>query len=885
MLIHFYIKFTSKYGESLRIVFSGRSADEEDISFPLNYLDDEYWDVSIQAAALPNYETMIYTVIYQPESGTPSEIITKRLVDIKKIKQEVLHIIDSPEEIELYEPVFSTSPFQKILNSPKEKSKKHSDKDPNVIFKVMVPPLPPRKIVCITGSSKKLKNWDESKPLHLTNKDGVWSIKLNLLKEHFPLQYKFGIYDTDEKKIIHFEEGDDRVLETVGDKNILSIFHFYPGLTQSKWKGCGLNIPVSAIKTEQTWGIGSFASLHPLIDFARKSGFRLVQLLPLNDTSASLTKKDSYPYAPISVFALHPLYLNVQKLATAFGVELPLATMEKIHELNELSVIDYEGVLHLKLKTIRDLYNIEKQSFKDDFAWFEFFDINRHWLVPYAAFCFLRDKYKTADVSKWEEFAVYNEDQIQELVSPENMHYDEVALHYFIQFHLHLQLKDATEYAHKNEVILKGDLPIGVGRESVDTWMYPHLFHLDMQAGAPPDAFSTKGQNWSFPTYNWSAMAKDNYAWWRQRFEHMENYFDAVRIDHVLGFYRIWSIPLHSAEGILGRFEPAVPLTKQDFENVGFPFNHDRLCRPYIADHILNNLFGEKAKLVKETFTYAGYLKEEFDSDKKLSDYFKTKPEHKELESGLLEMVANVILLESEKAPGNYHFRINMYQTDSYKVLSPNEQQKLDGLYHRYFFEMQNVLWEQQGRTKLSALRGCTNMMLCAEDLGMVPAMVEGMLQEMQIFSLGVQRMPKKATENFSHPKNAPYLSVVTPGTHDMSTIREWWEDEKEHIQYFYNYLLGRPGEAPLSCEPEISREVVMQHLQSPAMWSVFLMQDLLATHKTLRRADPREERINNPANPDHTWDYRMHITLEEIIGDKKFMTDLKGMIQENGRI
>ena len=885
MLIHFYIKFTSKYGESLRIVFHGSGAGEEELSFPLNYLDDEYWDVSVQAAALPNYDTLIYSVIFQPETGNASEIISKRVIDLKKVKNDLLDIIDGPEEIQLYNQVFSTSPLKKLISNPKDKSKKHSDKDYNVIFKVKIPPLPERRIVCISGSSKKLKNWDDKKPLHLSNKDGVWSIKLNLLKEHFPIQYKFGIYDTDEKKIIHFEEGDNRILHTVADKNILSIYHFFPKLSQSKWMGAGLNIPVSAVKTEQTWGIGSFASLQLLIDFAKKSGFKLLQLLPVNDTSASLTKKDSYPYAPISVFALHPLYLNVQKLATAFGVELSLETMEKIHALNELTAIDYEGVLQLKTKTIRDLYNLEKQSFKDDFAWFEFFDLNRHWLVPYAAFCFLRDKYGTADVSKWEEFAIYDEDQIQEFVSPENEHYDEIALHYFIQYHLHLQLKDAKEYAVKHEVILKGDLPIGVGRESVDTWMYPHLFHLDMQAGAPPDAFTTKGQNWNFPTYNWSAMAKDNYAWWRQRFEHMENYFDAVRIDHVLGFYRIWSIPLHSSEGILGKFEPAHALTIQDFENTGLAFNQDRLCFPNIDDEIVNRLFGEKAKLVWDTFIHAGKLKKEFNTHKKLADYFKENPAHADLQAGLFELITNVILINCEKTPGNYHFRFNMHQTDSYKSLARQEQQKLDGLYHHYFFEKQNVLWEQQGRTKLSAIKSCTNMMLCAEDLGMVPAMVEGMLQEMQIFSLGVQRMPKKATDNFSHPKNADYLSVVTPSTHDMSTVREWWEDEKEHIQYFYNYLLGHPGEAPFYCEPEISRDIFLQHLQSPAMWSVFLMQDVLAIHKTMRRKNPKEERINNPANPDHTWDYRMHITLEDLLLEKKFVGEVKSMIQENGRI
>lgn len=884
MLIHFYIKFTSKYGESLHINFPGENEGDAEITFPLNYLNEEYWHVSIQSAALPNEELLIYSVAFQPEHGSPGEIIRNRKIELKKAKHNVLEIIDGPQEVELYEKVFSSAPFKAIFKNQKQKSKKHSDKDPNIIFKVQVPPLGDGKVVCITGSSKKLRRWNDNKPLHLTKKDKTWSIKLNLSKEQFPIEYKFGIYDLEEKKIIHFEEVNNRLLNTAADKDVMTIYHCFPKLSQSKWMGAGLNIPVSAIKTEQTWGVGSFTTLHLLIDWAKKTGIRLIQLLPLNDTSATLTKKDSYPYAPISVFALHPLYMNVQKLATAFGVELSLETMEKIHELNELPYVDYEEVLNLKMTTIKELYNLENQSFKDDFAWFEFFDLNRHWLVPYSAFCFLRDKYGTADFNEWGKYKDYNEDEIQELVSLENEHYDAIALHYFIQYHLHLQLKDATEYAHKNEVIIKGDLPIGVGRCSVDTWMYPHLFHMDMQAGAPPDAFTTKGQNWSFPTYNWEAMAKDNYAWWRQRMEHMGNYFDAVRIDHVLGFYRIWSIPLHCIEGILGKFEPAIPLTKGYFDDIGLHFNEERFCRPYITDGLLKELFDDRAGWVRETFMNAGFLKKEFDTQQKIVAYFKKNPLNAETEKGLFEIISNVILLKDEKVAGHYHFRINMYQTLSYKDLPHHERQKLDTLYHRYFFEIQNELWEQEGRKKLTALKNCTNMLLCAEDLGMVPDMVEGMLDEMQILSLQVQRMPKTATDNFSHPKNASYLSVVTPSTHDMSTIREWWEDEKEHIQYFYNYLLGHPGEAPYHCEPWISREILLQHLQSPAMWSVFLVQDILGTNENIRRKDPKEERINNPANQDHTWDYRMHITMEELLSEKDFISEIKTMVRDNGR-
>jgi 4-alpha-glucanotransferase len=884
MLIHFYIKFTSKYGESLQLDLSGNDTKEKKV-VPLDYFNAEYWHVSLQQEELPHEHSFAYSCIFKAADNTTREIIHNRKVDIKKIKADVIEIYDDPAHPEYYEKVFQTVPFKMLFKEPKQKEvKKHSDKDPDVIFKVQVPPLGEGKTVCITGSSKRLKEWNEKKALHLNKKDDFWTIKLDLSKETFPIEYKFGIYDLEEKKILEFEAGDNRILTAPEEKDVVSIYHIYPGLSSNKWMGAGINIPVSALKTTQSWGIGDFTSLHLLTDFCRKAGIKLIQLLPVNDTSATLTKKDSYPYAAISIFALHPLYLNVQKLATAFGVELPVETMQQIHELNELPHLEYEAVLRLKMHTIKELYSLEKQSFKDDFAWFEFFDLNRHWLVPYAAFCFLRDKYGTADFKQWKEHKTYDEDVIQELVSPENESYDAIAIHYFIQYHLHLQLKDAAEYAHKNEIIIKGDLPIGVGRCSVDTWMYPHLFHMNMQAGAPPDAFTTKGQNWSFPTYNWEAMAKDNYAWWRQRMEHMGNYFDAVRIDHVLGFYRIWSIPMHAVEGILGKFEPAIALVPDDFNHNGLPFDEDRLCRPYITDGLLETFFPGKAAWVKETFMYGGFLKAEFETQQKIVSWFEKNPLNNDTKQGLLDMAANVILLKDESVAGRYHFRINMYQTASYKDLPYDDQQALDRIYHRYFFEQQNELWEKEGRKKLTALKSCTNMLLCAEDLGMVPDMVEGMLNEMQILSLQVQRMPKTASENFSHPKNAVYLSVVTPSTHDMSTIREWWEDEKEHIQYFYNYLLGFSGEAPFHCEPWIGKEIISQHLQSPAMWSVFLVQDLLSMNGDLRRGNPLEERINNPAFADHTWDYRMHITMEDLLREKLFLSDIKTLVRESGR-
>ena len=144
--------------------------------------------------------------------------------------------------------------------------------------------------------------------------------------------------------------------------------------------------------------------------------------------------------------------------------------------------------------------------------------------------------------------------------------------------------------------------------------------------------------------------------------------------------------------------------------------------------------------------------------------------------------------------------------------------------------------------------------------------------------------MPKARDRQFSRPKDAPYLSVVTPSTHDMSTIRGWWEEDREFTQKFFRDELGRPGDAPRHCEPWINQAIVRQHLSSPAMWSIFQLQDLLGMSAELRRADFLAERINVPATARFYWRYRMHLTLEQLLQAGSFNRDLKELIQQSGR-
>jgi 4-alpha-glucanotransferase len=446
---------------------------------------------------------------------------------------------------------------------------------------------------------------------------------------------------------------------------------------------------------------------------------------------------------------------------------------------------------------------------------------------------------------------------------------------------LHVQLEAAIAYAHKKAVVLKADLPIGVGRHSADTWEYGNLFVMGMQAGAPPDAFSGSGQNWSFPTYNFNEMAKDGYAWFRKRMQHLQTYFDAVRIDHVLGIFRIWSIPTNQVEGTMGRFVPAIPMNRDEFNHVGLHFDENRFCKPFITDDILYEKFGNDTTNVKNIFFSNGQFKHEFDDQRKIENHFINNPENIRWQQGLFDLICNVLLFKEEHG---YHFRINMHQISSFKSLSAHEKSLLDKLYHKYFFVLQNNLWKHEGEIKLQMMTESTDMLLCAEDLGMVPDFTEEVLKNLDILSLQVQQMPKDSASSYSDTEKAKYESIVMPATHDMSPMRLWWEENRETTQSFYNDILHEYGKAPHYCEPWVCKKIVEKHLQSPAMWSIFLMQDILALNGEIRLENPADERINVPANPNHVWNYRMHISIEDLMKQQTLNDDLKAMIKGNGR-
>jgi 4-alpha-glucanotransferase len=869
-------------------------------ALPMRYVNEEYWELALDLpdARRPTAPVSYYFQLRQPDGSVIEDFGGDRKLDLAGLGRGPAVIMDSWNDLGAVENVYSTEPFENVLL---RKDKHAVSAQPPVSathwFCVKAPLLPKGQTVCLLGSASALGGWNQAAPVLLRGgaQAGCFRVQMDLAAESFPVAYKYGVYDLERKKLVRFEEGADRMLAEAapagGQVMVNDGFARWPS---PRWRGAGVAVPVFSLRSERSFGVGEFLDLPVLADWARRAGLKLIQILPVNDTSATRTWTDSYPYAAISAFALHPLYLNLDRLAGAEHRLLLNGLDREREQLNALATVDYEAVMKVKLAFVRKIFPAQREKTLASTEYRNFFARNQHWLAPYAAFCFLRDKFGTADFNQWPEHRVYNANGVSTLASRDAVAREEMDLHSFIQFHLHLQLREAADYVHGQGLILKGDIAIGVSGHSADVWQQPALFHTEMQAGAPPDPFAAKGQNWGFPTYNWPRMQQDGFDWWKRRFAQMNSYFDAFRVDHILGFFRIWSIPREAVEGILGYFVPAVPVQAGEFAARGIAFDHARFTRPFINDDVLREVFGDRAESVKREFLILAVpglyaLKPQFATQRDVERHFASLEQNERqarLKEGLFDLISNVLLIEAKGgAGGEFHFRLGMEQTASFRQLEPETQARLKELYVDYFFRRQDDCWMREALQKLPALKRVTNMLICGEDLGMVPACVPVVMKQLGLLGLEIQRMPKASNQDFSRPADAPYLSVVTPSTHDMSTIRGWWLEDKKRTQLFFNQELKRSGLAPPECAPWINREIVHQHLDSPAMWSIFQLQDLLGLDGALRRPDVEAERINIPAMAQFYWRYRLHVPLETLGWAEHFNRQLANLVRQSGRI
>jgi len=892
MIVHFFLRYRSEFGQQFFI--SGNweilGLEEPEAALPMQYLDADHWHARVEVpedAPALRYKYLLRN----PDETLSMEWQADRNLSREDLESGPVHVFDFWNYPGNLENAFLTKPFRTSLM--KRKGSSGSEDLPAEVthlFRVKAPLLSPEESVCVVGAGEELGDWSTDHCLPMVEGDDWFELSVALSSKVEKRQYKYGVCRRETGEFLRFEKGLNRTLPWKEEVSTTIVHDGFIRESLTGFKAAGVAIPVFSLRSEQGFGIGEFADIPALADWCAQVGLKVIQVLPINDTTSNFSWTDSYPYAPISVFSLHPIYLNLEKVAGEEYAEILVGLEEPKAELNALQEIDYEAVLTEKLAAIHRLYQVKKAAWLEDAEYQAFYETNQDWLKPYAAFCKLRDHYDTADFTKWKKNENYDPARIDPWFDPASESFDQVGVHLFVQYQLHCQLKEAVDYAHTKGVILKGDLPIGIYRYSSDAWVAPELYNMEAQAGAPPDDFAVKGQNWGFPTYNWPQMQADGFAWWIQRFSQMSHYFDAFRIDHILGFFRIWSIPIHAVEGIMGRFVPCIPVRLPEFEAWGIHFDADRFTEPYITREVIEVLFGEWSGYVMEHFlevsdSFRYRLKEDFNTQRKVEQALSGDPKKEHLILPLFDLISNVLLFPDEEDPQHqFHFRIRMQETLSFGALDTGVQHKLNELYIHYFYRRQDEFWRREALQKLPAIKSATDMLICGEDLGMVPESVPGVMRDLGFLSLEIQRMPKDSGREFFHPEDAPYLSVVTPSTHDMSTVRGWWEEDPAIRQRFFNQALGQAGKAPSTCTPAINRMIVEQHLHSPAMLSIFQLQDILGMDGALRREDPHAERINIPANPKHYWRYRMHLSLDVLRTAEGFNEKLGHMLLDCGR-
>ena len=876
------LKYKTNWGEVIKI--SGSTPQlgqwQNNKSIALSCIDADTWAVNVQVPKTLTSIDFNFSVYHgnnkvREEGETHSIIISQNSSELECIWKE-----------KETQPYFKTSAFKDSIFKQESKEIK-TDKKDSLTFLVSCHHVGRDQEIVITGDNVFLGSWDDKKAVSLSpSSNGDWFLIAPYSSIPQGTTYKFAIRDKTTLKIVEWEEGENRIYSSQQTSSSLIVEQKYHK-QQINWKGSGVAIPIFSLRSENSYGIGEFSDLPLMIDWAVKCKMQFIQTLPINDTTATHSWLDSYPYNAISIYALHPIYLGLH--------QYPLKDKTKDKDfkqqakaLNSLSTVDYDKVIKLKTEYIKNLYQEIGAETLNAKACKDFISTNEKWLFPYACFCYLRNIHNTTKIREWGEFSHYNAEKMKALVKDQHVA-ENIKEIYFTQFLLHKQLSEATTYAHQQGVVLKGDIPIGVSPNSVEVWTDPQLFHLECQTGAPPDDFSINGQNWGFPTYNWAEMKKDNYQWWTNRFVKMSDYFDAYRIDHILGFFRIWEIPNNSVHGLLGYFSPALPLSKEEIQQWHVHFDPS-MAQASIHQDDLDSLFkGNKQETIEEYLVKQGEfytLKKEFDNQQKIKAHFNLQKEDKKLllRDALYNLCNEVLFIQDKYQQDKYHPRISLNQTLRFARLNDDHKWHLQQLYENYFYFRHSSFWKEKALEKLPTLINATNMLVCGEDLGMVPASVPDTMEELDILSLEIQRMPKQLGVKFSNLQHLPYPSVCTTSTHDMSPIRMWWEENTMDTQEYYNHVLQMKHNAPKECNTLVAMKILETHLNSPAMLTILPLQDWLSISDKFRRKNADEERINIPANPQHYWNYRMHLTLEELNKGKDLADTIYTLNESSGR-
>ncbi len=899
MNLDFNIDYKTVFGEDLILNVAEKTATNETEYTPyrMSTVDGLHWHfrLSLPAMELSTQFSYYYSVECDGRIIRQEWTTIAHLLDLtaSRAKQYTLydHWMQIPEDSYLY-----SSAFTNCLNQNNSQPLQVSSFDKTVRIIVRAPQLKPHQYLVLSGDKDILGVWQTSKALPMTQHQyNEWVVDVDastLTGESIEVKFAAISYNDKDKQPM-WESCFNRTIDVPKINNgEVVVYHLDQAfMPMGNTKVAGTLVPVFSLRTKGSFGVGDFGDLKSMIDFIYATSQRVLQLLPINDTTATGTSADSYPYSCISVFALHPQYCDFRQLPKLKDVKQQQYFDKLQKELNAQPQVDYVAVNKHKTELLHLIFEQEGKHTMATEAYKKFFKKSERWLVPYAQFCYLRDQYQTTDTTQWKNNHTWNEDNRKALSTPSSKAYKEVAYFYYVQYILYTQMKSAHTYAQSKHIILKGDVPIGVSRHGCDVWVEPKYFNMNGQAGAPPDDFSINGQNWGFPTYNWDEMIKDGCAWWERRFRNMAEFFDAYRIDHVLGFFRIWEIPINCVHGLCGQFSPSLGMSRNEIASYGLNFQEDLFTKPFVRDWVLNRVFGEHkeeviAKYLNHIHDDVFELNEKYNTERKIEAAFEGKNSEKDtwIRNGLYALASDVLFVRDKKNPRLFHPRITAQFNFIYESLWDVDKAAFNRLYNEYYYRRNNQYWYHEAMKKLPKLVQATRMLVCAEDLGMVPDCVAWVMNELRILSLEIQSMPKDPKVTFGYLPNNPYRSVATISSHDMPTLRQWWDENYERTQFYYNSALRKEGPAPHPLPGWLARDIIWQHLTSPSMLCILSIQDWLAIDERLRLANANAERINIPSNPKHYWRYRMHLNIEDMIADKSLVSNILELNTQSGR-
>ncbi|MDR2541900.1 MAG: 4-alpha-glucanotransferase [Treponema sp.] len=653
----------------------------------------------------------------------------------------------------------------------------------------------------------------------------------------------------------------------------------------------GVAVPVGALRTKNGMGVGEFSDLGDFALLCKRMKIGLIQILPVNDTGF-----DSSPYFSLTAFALHPIYLRIDELDEFEAASSTLKRRVKTarNKFDKDVRYSHYKILKEKLEILREIFSENKAAIKKSAkkgssgilaAWIE----KNAWVKQYAVYRRLKELNDLKSWKEWKEHRIVTRKEIEGFWNDEKLS-EEHLFWVWLQYALDNQFSNAVKKIREAGIVLKGDIPILMNEDSCDVWAYPELYNQSLSAGAPPDMFNPDGQNWGFPIYNWEAHEQDDFAWWKNRLAVASKYYEAYRIDHVLGFFHIWASTYNDYSSALGRFIPYIPVAARDLKKLGFDKDRIRwvsqshLLTGEVWDALKNNWGSQYTEeeikaAADDVFSKAlNRIKNEdiwlFNKNIKGEKDIDALGLHPAVRNYLFAKWRDRVFLEYEKGLFTPTW---LYKTTSaYKSFSEEEKKAIEELLAKHEKKSEKV-WETLARKLLTVLAESSPMLPCAEDLGAVPNCLPKVLSKLKILSLKLMRWytdPDKEGEPYVPFEDYPPLSVCTPAVHDSSTLRQWWE--KEADQKKYANLLGVPS-LPKVFNPGTAKIILSKAASARSRFRIFQIQDIMHLSSNWYSENPVDERINVPGTlNDFNWTYRLPTTIAKIARDKELIKSVR---------